>query len=317
MMTRIWLAVACAAAATAQAQHTEGKAGMDYAEFSVSRLTCIIGNNASLGEHKARYNGVFSMSSPDQSETPYVPFYAGINLENFFDQRPRHEDGDVFFEPRAQHIDFKKVNDTTADLYQPPTPYFGIESKIRFELKEPYYIDVDYTCIPHKADLKGGFFGVFWASYINAPINKSIYFLGKGSTLDEPFWEQYVTHKHDRDSTVKSQDDPFDPLFDPGPTVLWNQISLLQYGSSFYYGRFRNMVLIYIFKPNPQVRFSHSPSGGGKSKDGSQANPAWDFQLVVPDYEVNKEYGFEMRAVYKVWEGRDDVIAEVRKFLDE
>jgi hypothetical protein len=63
------------------------------------------------------------------------------------------------------------------------------------------------------------------------------------------------------------------------------------------------------------LRFAHSPSGGGKANTGDDTNPAWDFQLVVPDYEVGKEYGLEMRVVFKPWVDRADVLNEVRAYL--
>ncbi|HET8549006.1 MAG TPA: hypothetical protein VFL57_13410 [Bryobacteraceae bacterium] len=72
------------------------------------------------------------------------------------------------------------------------------------------------------------------------------------------------------------------------------------------------MVLIYIFQPSPYLRFAHSPSGGGRSASGDDTNPAWDFQLVVPDPQPGREYEFAMRVVYKPWAGRADVLREVR-----
>ena len=75
----------------------------------------------------------------------------------------------------------------------------------------------------------------------------------------------------------------------------------------------RDHVLLFIFERGPLVRFSHSPSGGGPTPAGDDTSPAWDFQLIVPDYEVGHEYGLRVRLVYKPWAGRDDVLDEVRK----
>ena len=289
----------------------------DYSEFAVSQLRCTIGNNAAMGEHhRGGYNGIFTMSAPGQDETPYVPFYAGFNLEHYFDSRPRHSDGNILFEPRKAPMEFRRLDDSTAELYQPATPHFGVESWTRFALKEPYYIDVQYRCVPHKDDLTGGFFGVFWASYMNAPINKSIYFLGAGSSLDAPRWLQFCTQHHDHYSTVLCESDPNATPFQEGDPVLWNQVSPLRYSVPFYYGRFRNRVLIYVFEPGPLIRFAHSPSGGGPTADETDTNPAWDFQFIVPNPTVGEEYGYRARVVYKPWVDRADVIAEVRRFLD-
>jgi len=293
----------------------EGKANVDYAEFEVSRLRCIIGNNQALGDHRERYNGVFSMHSPDQEETPFVPFYAGLNLEHYFDGRARHPDGTILFEPRTAPLEFKRLGDSSAELYQPTTPYFGVESWTRFALKEPYYIDLSFRCIAHKDDLASGFLGVFWASYINGPLNKSMHFLAAGSDLEKPVWRQFCTQSHDRDSTVLHEADQTELVHEEGAPILWQSFSQLRYSAPFFYGRFRNMVLIYIFEPGPNIRFSHSPSGGGRNANEDDTNPAWDFQLIVPDYEAGREYGLQMRLVYKPWAGRTDVLAEVRKYL--
>jgi hypothetical protein len=295
----------------------EAVEGTDYVTLEASRLRCVVGNNKALGEHKNRYNGIFSMWSPDQPETPFVPFYAGINLEHYFDARPRHADGNILFEPRAVPMTLTRPNDNAVELHQAPTPYWGVESWTRFEVKDPYYLDFDFRCVPRKGDLEGGFFGVFWASYMNGPLNKSIYFLAPGTSLDKPHWFQFCTQHHDHYSTVLQENEDLDVTYRDGDAVLWNQISPLKYSAPFYYGRIRNMVLIYIFKPGPHVRFTHSPSGGGGSKSGDDNNPAWDFQLIVPDYQVDQEYGLTVRAVYKPWVDRADVIEEVKKYLEE
>lgn len=295
---------------------TPGTQGaVDYAEFSVSRLRCVIGNNMAVGEHQAGYNGVLSLYAPNLDESPFVPAYAGLNIEHYFDGRLPREERAIFFEPRVAPMTFTRINDATCELHQPATAHYGVESWTRFELKEPYYVDITFRCIPRKPGLEGGWFGVFWASYINAPLDKSIYFLAARSSLDKPLWTQYCTQEHARDSTVCHESDQWSIPFAGGAGSLLSSISPLRYSASFFYGRFRDRVLIYIFEPNPHIRFSHSPSGGGLNAEKGTHNPAWDFQLLIPDYQVNTEYRLTMRLVYKPWVDRADVIAEVRKCL--
>jgi hypothetical protein len=296
--------------ATAQ----DGEKGVDYDAFEVSRLRCVIGNNAPLGEHAGRYNGLFSLWAPDQAESPFVPTYAGWNLEHYFDARPRHHDGDTFFEPRTAPMTFTRINATTAELYQPQTPHFGVESWSRFEVREPYYVDFSFRAVAHKP-LEGGFLGVFWASYINGSLDKSLYFLSAGSDLDQPRWVQLCTQAHDRDSTVLPAAGDAGITFQEGGSTLWNNISPLKYGVPAFYGRFRNMVLIYIFEPGPHIRLTHSPSGGGTSATGDDTNPAWDFQFFVPHVELKTAYSFRGRLIYRPWTNREDVLLEMRKFL--
>ena len=306
----------CAVLLTAgAAQDEQGKMGVDFDSFSVSRLTCVIGNNLGNDPHRQKYNGIFSMVSPEEPESPFVPAYAGVNLEHYFDSRPRPSDSNVFFEPRNFPITFKKLNDTTAELRQAATPVYKVESTTTFTLQEPYYVDIAYRCKPTEPVFQGGYMGVFWASYINGPLDKSMYFLQGESTLDAPVWAQLCTQAHGRDSTLRQQADTADLPMPPPSDTLYQSFSPMRFSAPFFYGRFKDMVLIYIWKPNPYLRLTHSPSGGGKNATGDDTCPAWDFQLLVPNYEAGKEYGLEMRVVYKPWKDRADVLQEVRRYL--
>ena len=290
----------------------------DIALLKTSRIECLVGNNKSHREegvqHHAGYNGLFRLTSTDQKESPFVPAYAGLNLEHYFDARPRRE-GHVFFEPRHASMSLERVSQHGVELHQPPTPTFGIESWTRFVVREPYYVDFSFRCVPRRDELEGNFFGVFWASYINGPLDKSIYFLDVESSLNQPLWRQLATQQHNRDSTVRGKADSIDLVFQAGEETLFSSISPLRYSEPFFYGRFRNMVLIYVFRQNPHLRFTHSPSGGGNNRLGDDTNPAWDFQLIVPNAQVNKEYRLEGCLIYKPWQNRADVLSEVRRYL--
>jgi len=295
----------------------DGKAGADYDTFRVSRLVCVIGNNKAAGDHRAGYNGVFRMTASGLETSVYVPAFAGLNLEHYFDGRSRQSERSIFFEPRHAPMEFLRLGDTKAELRQSATPVYGVESRTVFELREPYYLDMSYRAIPRRDDYAGGFLGIFWASYINGPQDKSIYFLQGESTLDKPQWAQLATQAHGRESTVlprgSAPAEPAGAADEPPP--LFRTFSPLRYSEPFFYGRFGDMVLIYIFRPSPYLRFAHSPSGGGRSASGDDTNPAWDFQLVIPKPQSGTEYELQMRVVYKPWAGRADVLREVREWL--
>ena len=308
------MALVCAATAAPDTGQGD-RESMDHAPFEVSKLRCVIGNNAAKGPHAAWYNGIFEMASPDQAVTPFVPSFAGLNLEHYFDARPWAEDAAIIFEPRSAPMAFKRLSATAAELHQPETPFYGVESWTCFQLVEPYYLDMNFRCVAHKP-LEGDFLCCFWASYMNAPINKSLHFLRAESTLEQPAWFQFCTLGHNRDSTVLPANDDGSITFQDGPRSLRDSFAPVRYGAPFYYGRIRNMVLIYVFDPGANIRFTHSPSGGGRTEAGDDTNPAWDFQFMVPNIELGREYGYRMRAVYKPWIDRADVLKEVASCLE-
>lgn len=106
----------------------------------------------------------------------------------------------------------------------------------------PLYRDVEFQFVPHKDLFEGGAVGLFWACYINAPLDKSIYFLRESSS-GELFWQQFSTQYYDHDSTVVHKDSAFEWFFDLDvPPRLFTEISQIRYSEPFFYGRFRNMV---------------------------------------------------------------------------
>jgi len=287
---------------------------LGFADLRSEELFCTIGNNSETGIHRSGYNGVFKLTSVHQKESLFVPQIAGLNLEHVFDGSSRGVDRDIFFEPRRAPMEFKVLDEQTVVLHQPPLPVWKVESTTTFRLVDPYYIDVSFECVPHADHFEGGAFGLFWASYINGPLDKSVYFL-RADANGNRLWQQFSTQYHNHDSTVKHAEDSFTWKFAPeAPNSLFSNISDIRYAEPFFYGQFRNMVFIVIFDEADGVRFSHSPSGGGVTPGGDDTNPAWDFQWVIPDYQVGTKYQFNYRVVYKKWEGRADVLAEVAKF---
>lgn len=283
---------------------------MAHDTFRVGDLTAIIGDNSAAGEHRAGYNGLWSLSHRTEPANLFVPIVAGLNLEHIFDGDKRDTDNSrkIFFEPRNAPMDFKKLSDSAAELYQPPTPTFHLESWTRFELVAPHYVDMSFRCRPTQHVFTHGYIGLFWASYINAPEDKSIYF-GNGG-----YWQQLCTQRHNDESTVRHRDDKIDLKFtDPGE-ALYKNLSPLRYDEPFYYGLFRKHTYILMFDRGDGIRFTHSPSGGGINKDLQTSNPAWDFQWILPRYEVKKEYSFRARLAYRERCARTDVVAEYEQW---
>jgi hypothetical protein len=277
-------------------------------------LRCVVGDNAPEGRHGAGYNGIWRLEASPGGESPFVEKYAGLNLEHCFDARPRRDDA-VWFEPRVAPLSLRRIDERAAELHQPETPHFGVESWTRFELRAPHHVDMRFRCVPRRPVFRGGFLGVFWASYIQEPEDKGLYFLHEASTPAAPRWAWLCTQRHGHASTVRHEADALDLEFEEPGDLLYGNFSPLRYSAPFFYGRWRDRVLIYIFRPGPVVRFAHSPSGGGPNAAGDDTCPAWDFQVLLPGPAIGREHHLEMRLVFKPWAGRADVLAQVTQYL--
>lgn len=280
---------------------------MAYATFQAGDLKAVIGDNAAAGTHRAGYNGLWSLTHHTEPANLFVPAVAGLNFEHIFDGDKRDTDGShkIFFEPRTASMAFRKLSATEAELHQPPTPTFHLESWTRFRLAAPHYVDMTFRCRPTRHAFAHGYIGLFWASYVNAPEDKSIYFRQAGS------WQQLCTQRHNDESTVRHQADKINPRFSEGlGDALYKNLSPLRFDEPFYYGLFHGHLVLLMFDRTEGIRFTHSPSGGGVNKEHQTTNPAWDFQYLIPRYEVNKEYGLRVRLAYRPRCTRVEILRE-------
>ena len=280
----------------------EGLTNEVVAELKKGKLRAIIAANGAYGqEHRAGYNGVAELYHPAQDSSPFVPFYAGLNLEHIFSNV--HPDN--IFEPRKHDMQLVVLGKNEATLYQPPTPQSKTESLTTFQLNGPHYIDMTFQFVVHDLQyFQEGFAGIFWASYINAPPDRKIYFKGKEGD-SQVKWIASFSEKHGENSTHRSMADTKDFGFsDDYPLTLVNHFSDYAYESPWYYGRFHNMVLAYMFEGDGVVRLSQSPTGGGGT------NPAWDFQYIVPEVKTGHIYTLHVRLIYKEFKGREDIEKE-------
>ncbi len=265
-------------------------------------------DDAVLPGHRAGYSGVASLKHARRQENLFVPEVAGLNFEHIHGGTtlPRP----ILFEPRNAPMELRAVDPHTAELYQKPSPHFGLESCHRYQMLEDGTIQLTVECIPRRATFKRGYVGLFWASYIQRPESLDIHF--KGHPADKPGpaeWVRGITPAHGVLPTHLAAGDrrefPHDADF---PLSLVFNLSHWRYSEPWYYGVSHGMALVFIFRPGDLIRFSQSPSGGG----GPAVNPAWDFQYLIPDYQVGRRYQMVMRALYLPYESPEQIERAIR-----
>jgi hypothetical protein len=287
---------------------------MGYATFKAGDLTAVIGDNAAEGSHRAGYNGVWSLKHRTCPRDLFVSQVAGMNYEHNFDGETDDARPEVFFEPRHAPMTFRRLSDREAELHQPPTPTFHLESWTRFTLAPPHSIDFQYRCKAHQHIFRRGYIGLFWASYISAPEDKSMYFLG-GMDGQTNQWTQLCTQYHNDKSTVRFRDDKTELTFrEQNRPALFRNLSPLRFDVPLFYGLFENHVWIVMFDRAEGIRLTHSPSGGGFDAERKTTHPAWDFQYILPKYEVMQEYSFRARAVFRPRCSREEILKEYEKW---
>lgn len=269
-------------------------------------VTAVIVDNAAidipeLPGHLAGYNGVASLSHELRVANLFVPVVAGLNFEHIHDGTlavAREK-----FEPRRNPMELRVVDEFTVEVYQAPTANWRLESCGRYHLLEDGTIEYTFECIPRGELFQQGYIGLFWASYIDAPEDKAIHFVGrKRGDAGASQWIRSVSPAHGVDSTHPPAARHFTPHVDPEfPLTLVNHPSQYEYVEPWYFGVSRGMAFVQMFRARDQIWFAQSPTGGGND------NPAWDFQWFLPDCQVDRAYGFVMRAAYLPFESREQI----------
>jgi hypothetical protein len=133
-------------------------------------------NDSVLPGHRAGYNGIASLKHTRRQENLFVPTVAGLNFEHIHDGTV--QDRTILFEPRNAPMELRAIDPFTAELYQKPTPHYGLESCTRYHLLADGTIEMTVECIPRRPDFKNGYVGLFWASYIHQPESLDIHLKG-------------------------------------------------------------------------------------------------------------------------------------------
>jgi len=286
-----------------------GLSQTETAKIESGDLSITFIDNNKWGEvHRAGYNGIAELIHSEQDSNLFVPFYAGFNLEHILGGDSLSQ----LFEPRKHPIMLFRKSKTEVLLYQEATPLSSVESLTEFKVVEPHYIDITFRCIFHDSEFfKYGYAGLFWASYINKPADKKIYFKGIKEDARDASWIGAYSVKHGHESTHIGIEDEHNFFFaDNFNATLVNNFSRYRYTDAFYYGKFHNMAVAYLFDSDEVIRFSQSPTGGGET------NPAWDFQYLIPSLKIGKEYSFKARVIYKPFQSAKDLEQEYEDWIN-
>jgi hypothetical protein len=269
----------------------------------------VVADNEAYGPHHAAgYNGVAELRpGPGNPGNLFVPDYAGLNFEHIFSGDAASYGWNIF-EPRRSPMRLLRQSPTRVELRQEGTEHWPLRSRLVYEVKGDA-IDFTYTGTP-LADQwkKHGYIGVFFASYLKAPEDMSIQFIGRsrpGRGDDHPRWIKHLPEKHGMAANHRPVGSTWDPPMDEGFKLeLVKGTSSFEYLYPFYFGRSGENVFILMFgRPHAggELRFAQSPSGGGKG------NPAWDFVYFCRDYAVGREFSFRVRAVCRKFTSAEDV----------
>ena len=107
---------------------------MAHLTLKNSQLSAVIGDNgagdAAHPQHRAGYNGLWSLTSVHAPHNCFVPSVAGLNLEHFMDDLFMTEEGGEIFEPRQLAMTLEHLSEREARLVHGASPLTEVSSQI-------------------------------------------------------------------------------------------------------------------------------------------------------------------------------------------
>ena len=287
--------------------------------LETGKLHLVIADNGAYGaEHRAGYNGIAELHlGTSHAQNFFVPLYAGLNLEHIFSGDATSFGWNIF-EPRRAPIQLVRTSTNRVELRQERTEHWPLRSRLVYEAHGDAIGFTYYGTPLTNAWAKQGYIGIFFASYIQAPEDMAIQFIGRsrpGRGDSRSRWMRHLPEKHGQSANHRPAGSHWDPALDDGFNVdLVKGISDLEYIYPFYFGRSGDDMFVLMFErthEEGELRFAQSPSGGGKG------NPAWDFVYFRRRYEVGSEFSFRARAVYRKFTGLEDAARLYEKWSGE
>ena len=308
-----------------------------------------IADNSPLGIHRRGYNGVASLIPRHSGNNLFVPMFAGLNYETIsLTGLPnyQHESGSKF-EPRCEPMYIEEVNENRVVLVQPETSHAHVSARITFKAEEPHYLHQHIELTFHRRFCDANEtsrFRSLWASYMHMPPDRHVYLKPDWKSSEDNLKNWFGITKDDHGSSdiqirclpddreidaaehldamtrqpLISEDELsriIDVRLDSKPDP-WSQMmvpKLLDGPLTFYYGLCHgSQLFLMMFEQPEQFRFAYSPCGAGKEPAW---NPAWDYVLHLDDAQVGMTYIWDVCLVVKTYQGRVDILNEVRRYV--
>lgn len=241
----------------------------------------------------------------------------GLNFEHIFDGSEKHKEL-AMFTPRKDATRLEVHSAESVTVHWPAEgSSWGVECAMRYTLSADDAVDMEFSAIPREDRFELGFAAMMWASYMNHTRDRLIHFYG---TQDgEEGWISFGEDTGDGFETGTVAYAGATPLpYEEGAQTL----NLIEHPTKkflepFYYGLVDGdgdtatdddmMAYVMMFDRTEPIRFAMWNFIRDAEGKADAHSPAWDWQYVIRDPEVNGRYGYRARMQYVRFENAESV----------
>ena len=264
--------------------------------ISAGELRAIVGDDTDHGAGWQEHSGIWFLTSAKDSHTA-VSQGNGIL---------------ILYHHRGTRPSIRRVDEATVELHKEGTEQNNfVETRGIYRLREPHYVDYELTATARSGHRPQERTSFGWCCYVNSPPRAGIHFIEQG------LWTYYYNPIHGQGAMVFPTD------LDVEQREPWGQSAVSEildgkrtfshsdsghtFDYPFYFGMIRSMMFLIMADDYLGFRFYLSPSGAGASLVHGESSPAWDFEWVVDQLEVDEPRVLHVGVVYKRPEATEDV----------
>ena len=250
----------------------------------------------------------------------------GLNFEHAMNGTAK--DADIcMFTPRLDHCSILRHTDSSACIvHNARDSSWNMDSKMSYTFSGEHYVDLVFKVTPREDRFPLGYVAFMWASYMNRAVDRRIHFWGYDGNKEG--WATFGENIEDGFETGTIAYRDLDPLPYEAGTKTLNIIEhpTKKFVLPFYYGLTHGsecddshditMVYVMIFDQKESIRFAMWNFIKNAEGVPDTHSPAWDWQYAIRKPQIDKEYGYRARVIYKAFAGRDDVKAEYENWIN-
>lgn len=251
----------------------------------------------------------------------------GLNFEHIFNGAKDQHDISMFT-PRRDPCHLKKEGKARYSIRWPAQgSQWGMEARMVYDLSGEGQVDMVFDCTPTMDLYPQGYAAMMWASYMNRTIDRRIHFWGKDGLRTG--WVAFGegSGKEIEVGTVAHVSSPRLPYEEGAQTLNLIEDRGKKFILPFYYGlvdgdhdlktTHDRLLYMVLFDQTDSIRFAMWNFIRDAKGNPDTHSPAWDWQYVIRDPKVGKQYGYRARVVVKPYQGKKQIWREYRQWIKD
>ena len=282
-------------------------------------------NEANKERQGSGFNPLTHFLYPEQNI--YRDKDVGLNFEHIMNGAAA--DAEIsMFTPRRDICSVHQLSDSSASIiHKAKHSSWNIESEMRYKFSGKYHIDLEFRVILRENKFPLDYIAFMWASYMNCTFDRRIFFIGNKEGKDEwvAFGEE--TDNGFETGTIGYSGADHLPYEEGSKTLNIIEHPEKKFIFPFYYGlahgsgrvesQSDTMVYIMMFDQKESIRFAMWNFAKNSEGKPDTHSPAWDWQYVIRKPQIDMEYSYRARVIYKPFAGRDDMVEEYKNWMSK